>query len=335
MYSVQDQVLKRSDKLAIFWGGGLGDVLTLRPLLMALEATLETPPFFFTTATHMPGLFSVLGLQTRPQILPPEPFPALKILRDTGIRFDWLYLGPYPRIKTRMLAHVARPYRIWSVRHVDVHPFLGEQVLADVKAFGLRGPDSIYMPYGGKWSPAVSGAAAPHGRPYLMLHPGAKDRWETKLWPHECWAELMRQVLRETALDLVLTGVPSEKPQLEVLLERLGAMADGRVCIRADSSLPDVAAMLERSVGLVCHNSGILHLSAMLGTATVAVTGSSPVFWRPPYPHVANVTSGACDLACNQYRCPVPFYRAKCIKRLQTADVMDAVKRMMLTADAA
>ena len=330
MHPAEGQVVKGSDRFAIFWGGGLGDILALRPLLLALEGTLETPPFFFTTATHMQGLFGELGLRTRPRVLPPEPFPALRMLRASGPRFDWLYLGAYPRMKTRMLAHVVQPHRIWNVRHGDRHPFVGEQVLADVEAFRLQGPQAIHLPYGGKWHPPTAGAVKLPVRPYMVLHPGAKERWETTRWPAECWAELMRRLLQDTAFELVLVGVQAERPQLEALRETLGAAADGRVHARVDLSLAEVAAALERSVGLVCHNSGILHLSAMLGKPTVAVTGSSAIFWRPPYPNVLNVTSGACDIACNQYRCPVPFFRAKCIKRLQTADVMGAVKRMLL-----
>ena len=53
---------------------------------------------------------------------------------------------------------------------------------------------------------------------------------------------------------------------------------------------------------------------------------SSARFWRPPYAHVKNVTSGACELACNQYRCPVPFYRARCIRELGVDPVFEALR---------
>lgn len=332
---VSGPLVKRSHRFAIFWGGGLGDILALRPLLIALEATLDTPAYFFTTATHIQGLFSELGLRTQLHILPPKPAAALGVIRNLGIRFDWLYLGPHPRIKTRMLAHVVRARRIWSERHADAPPFIGEQVLADVRQLGLQGPETIHLPYGGKWRSAAGGGKAESTYPYIVLHPGAKDRWETTRWPEACWVGLMRQILLETDLELILVGMPSERTQLETMHENLGPAGSSRVRVQADISLPGLAATLDSSSGVICHNSGILHLAAMLGRATVAVTGSSAMFWRPPYAHVVNVTSGACNIACNQYRCPVPFYRAKCIQHLQVADVMAAVRKMPLVKSGA
>ncbi|HEV2111760.1 MAG TPA: glycosyltransferase family 9 protein [Gammaproteobacteria bacterium] len=324
------RAISPGDKVAIFWGGGLGDVLTLRPMLLALDAVLDTPPSFFTTSTHLQSVFSELGLRVNTHILPVQPTAALDVFRRLRIRFDWLYLGPYPRIKTRMLAHVIRPRRIWCVRHSGVDPFLGEQVLADVEALGLRGPDGTDQPYGGKWhwSSGPEPAEAPH--PYLVLHPGAKERWETTRWPEAYWAELIRKIVLETDFELRLVGVPSERPQLEAMLEKSELGASSRVRVQADISLLQLAATLDCSSGVICHNSGILHLAAMLGKGTVAVTGSSAIFWRPPYAHVANVTSGACNIACNQYKCPVPFFHAKCIRRLQVVDVMAAVREKLL-----
>lgn len=327
---VSGPLLKRNHRFAIFWGGGLGDILTLRPLLMGLEEALDTKVHFFTTATHLQDVFPSFGLDTvEVRILPSRPFAALRAVHASGIRFDWLYLGPYPRIKTRMLAHAVWPKRIWSLRHADVHPFLGEQVLADIRAFGLDGPAAIRLPYGGPWHRPGSKQDAP-AHSYLVLHPGAKDRWETTRWPDEHWAALIRRLLLETLLDLVLVGVRSETPQLEELVGQFDAATGSRLTVRTDLSLAGLASLLEAGVGTICHNSGILHLSAMLGKPTVAVTGSSANFWRPPYPHVINVTSGACDLACNQYRCPVPFYDARCIRELSVEAVMRTVRERLL-----
>ena len=318
----------RRDRFAVFWGGGLGDVLVIRPLLAALEVALDHPPYFFTTSSHLLSLFQELELRTELYILPKGPSAALRVLREVGVRFDWLYLGPYPRIKTRLLARVVGAKRIWSRRHAHVHAFIGEQVLADTVAFGLQGAMTASQPYGGPWT--LPRSVRPKVCDYLLLHPGAKDRWETTRWPDERWVELMGCILRETRKDLMLVGVPSERLKLEYFRERLEAAHQSRTVVSADLSLPELASAVEASSGVICHNSGILHLSAMLGKATLAITGSTAEFWRPPYPHVVNVTSGACGLACNQYRCPVPFFNAKCIRELGVEKVMDAARAQFL-----
>lgn len=314
-------------RFAIFWGGGLGDVLVLRPMLMALAERLQEPPLFFTTAHHLQGLFGSLGLEVQLHVLPTAPLDALKVFRRLG-RLDWIYLGPHPRLKTRLLAQVVGAAHIWSVQHPDADVFIGEQVSSDIRALGLLGPSVSTAPYGGTWDKVPAGPT----QNYLVFHPGAKPRWETTRWPSGHWRELIRRVLAESTVDLRLVGIGTERELLESLVADLPGSSRARVRMDMQLSLPALGNLLMASRGVVCHNSGVLHLAAMLGRSTVAVTGSSARSWRPPYPHVANVTSGACELACNQYRCPVPFYRARCIRLLEVETVMQAVRERLLVA---
>lgn len=314
-------------RFAIFWGGGLGDVLVLRPMLMALAERLQEPPLFFTTAHHLEGLFEDLGLAVQLHVLPTAPLDALKVFRRLG-RLDWIYLGPHPRLKTRLLAQVVGAAHIWSVQHPDADVFIGEQVSADIRALGLLGPGVSAAPYGGAWDEVPAGPE----QDYLVFHPGAKPRWETTRWPHGHWQELIRRVLAESMLDIQLVGTDSERELLDSLVAGLPDALRTRVRIGTQLSLQGLGKALMASRGVVCHNSGVLHLAAMLGRPTVAVTGSSARSWRPPYPHVANVSSGACELACNQYRCPVPFYRARCIRLLEVETAMQAVRERLLGA---
>lgn len=309
------------DRFAVFWGGGLGDLLAIRPLLMALAERLEEPAYFFTTAQHLEGLFEALNLKARLQVLPTAPREALAVFRRLGVRFDWIYLGPHPRLKTRLLARVVGAERIWSRRHPEIDAFIVEQLAADMHLLGLDAP---VQPYGGGTELRRARVAVP--RDYLVFHPGAKARWETTRWPAERWRELLQRTLGACASDVVLVGVEPERPMLESLLQDLDTAVRRRVQVAADWSLPQLVSALEGSRGVVCHNSGVLHLSAALGRPTLALTGSSARYWRPPYPHVVNLTSGACGLACNQYRCPVPFYRARCIRELGVGAVVTAMR---------
>jgi hypothetical protein len=315
-------------RFAIFWGGGLGDILVLRPLLMALAGRLQEPPSFFTTAHHLEGLFESLGLEAQLHVLPTNPLDALKVFRRLDRRFDWIYLGPHPRLKTRLLAQVVGAARIWSVRHPAADAFIGEQVLADIQALGLLGPGVTVSPYGGAWDEVPAGPK----QDFLVFHPGTKPRWETTRWPSSHWRDLIRRVLAESTMDIQLVGTDSERGLLDSLVADMPEPLRTRVRIGTQLSLQGLGDVLMAGRGVVCHNSGVLHLAAMLGRPTVAVTGSSAQFWRPPYPHVANVTSGACELACNQYRCPVPFYRARCIRLLEVETVMQTVRERLLPA---
>lgn len=319
--------LRPRGRFAVFWGGGLGDILVIRPLLMALAEKLEQPPYFFTTAQHLEGVFEALGLKVQLQVLPRAPGEALKVFRRLGLRFDWIYLGPHPRLKTRLLAHVVGAEHIWSLRHAEVPAFLGDQILADVRALALADSGPATQPYGGDWGPQ---AARARDGEYLVLHAGAKGRWQTKQWPEEKWVQFMAWLLQNSGLRLILVGTPEEKGLLDGLKGALPEAVRERVQIRCDYSLPDLAACLRGSRGVVCHNSGVMHLAALLGKPTLVLTGSAPHYWRPSYPHVLNLDSGRCGLACDQYRCPVPFYRARCIRELEVEAVAAAARERLL-----
>ena len=314
-------MLTSTQRVAIFWGGGLGDILVLRPMLLGLGARLAEPPTLFTTAQHLPGLLAELNLRVQLRSLPRAPRAALLTLRAEPLAYDLLYLGPYPTLRTRLLATAMRSAARWSKRHPDADIFVAEQILADVRDFGLDEPAEIHRAYGGDWLPQGYTGTEPLLGDYLVLHPGAKDGWKTKQWPDASWVELMDRLLQQTSLHLVLTGVPAELRHMQDLVKGM-KYASRRVGIRADLSLPGLAGLIRASAGVICHNSGILHLSALLGRPTIALTGASATFWRPPYAHVRNLTSGACKLACNQYQCPVPFFRAKCIRELPVKKVV-------------
>jgi len=315
--------LERRHSFAIFWGGGLGDVLTLRPLLLVLEKALDAPPYFFTTATHLTGLLGELGLKANLHILPRQPVAALQEFQRLGLRFDWLYLGPYPRAKTRLLARAVGARRIWRERHADANPFVGEQVVADVRALGLDDGEHA-QPYGGRWLPSIPLREPAVSGDYLVLHPGVKEGWKTKQWPDAAWSALIQHLLTTTTLKLLLAGVPAERAYLENLVTSAGIAQPQRISIRTDLSLGELCLAIDASLGVICHNSGVLHVAAMLGKNTLSLTGASPHHWRPPYRHVRNLTSGLCGLACDQYRCPVPFFHARCITGLGVPEVLKA-----------
>jgi hypothetical protein len=320
-------LVSAEDRFALFWGGGLGDILVVRPLLLALAEHLEQPPYLFTTAHHLEGVFEALDLKVDLQVLPTAPFDALRVFRKLKLRFDWIYLGPHPRLKTRLLAEVVGARRIWNVRHLDAERFIGEQILADVRDLGLAGVPAATLPYGGEWN--ASAASAVDGD-HLVLHPGAKGRWHTKQWPEEKWRSLMAWLLAGPGLRLILVGTPDEQLMLEGLKAGIPEGLRARVRSRTDYSLADLAACLRSSRGVICHNSGVMHLAAMLGKPTLVLTGSAPLHWRPPYANVRNLDSGLCSLACDQYRCPVPFYRARCIRELELDAVKAAAEKLLL-----
>ena len=315
-------------KIGILWGGGLGDLLMIRPLLTTVHADVKLASYFFTTASHATELFQEFCAHTTVVQLPQKALDLPSVIKKWRHFFDLLYLGPYPSLKTRILARLLQPEKIWSRRHVQAHPFMLEQVLCDCAALGLRSQTAAtdfisFLPW-----PADS-AVLPftEKRPFFVMHAGAKQRWETTRWPSENWALLTRRILEETACDVCFVGVATEEPIIARITAGLPAAAQGRLRTCISWPVRNTACLISASSGVICHNSGILHLATFLGKKTVCITGSSACFWQPPYPWVKNISSAACGRACNCYTCPIPFYRAKCIKSITVADVWQAISQ--------
>jgi len=320
-------MIGKSKKVGILWGGGLGDLLMIRPLLMALHREPETESYLLTSASHATELFDEFCSPTIVIQLSRRLRHVLPAIRKWRGFFDLVYMGPYPTFKTRILGHLLAPKLLWSKYNDSTTPFLLEQVLTDVKTLGLTIPvDDSYFSAFLPWQMISPPDSRSHQNNYIVLHPGAKEGWATKSWPTEKWTMLIDRVLEKTSFSLCILGSRTEKSQIDALMKSITKPYCQRVKVCLSRPLRDVALLIAESAGVVCHNSGILHISTLLKKKTVCITGASAKYWRPHYPWITNVTSETCGLACNMYRCPIPFFHAKCIKRIKVDDVWE---RMM------
>jgi ADP-heptose:LPS heptosyltransferase len=281
-----------------------------------------------TTASHLTELFKELCSPTEVILLPRQPGQLWPIIKRWRQFFDLIYLGPRPTVKTRLLGHLLAPGRLWSRHHRNIHPYLLKQILADINALGFsREVDDRNMTAFLPWEVDNQHNPFTDTSPFLVLHPGAKEGWTTTLWPVEKWRELTGRLLEETGFSICVLGVASEETRLRNITESLHGQFHGRIQLCLSRPLKEAASLVSSSAGVICHNSGILHLSTFFQKKTLCITGSSAEYWRPPYPWVVNVTSGSCNLACNCYRCPMPFFNAKCIGKIEVEDVWQGFKK--------
>jgi hypothetical protein len=315
-----------SKKVGILWGGGLGDLLVVRPFLQALQADPLVQSYLLTNATHMTELFEEFCSSTRVIQLPRQYSQLLPVIKKWHRSFDLIYLGPYPTFKTRLLGLILSPKKLWSVHHKNCSPYILDQVFADITALCLSVQTdkknlSALLPW------QVESQTNPFpGRPhFLVIHPGAKQKWTTTRWPVEKWKALIVKLLSETNYSLCMVGVKKEEEQLNDLAAFLPEKLKCRIKLCVGEPLQNIAGIILGSCGVICHNSGILHLSTFLHKKTVCITGSSGLYWQPHYPWIKNITSGLCSYACNYYKCPIPFFRSKCIGGIETDAVWNTV----------
>ena len=117
-------------------------------------------------------------------------------------------------------------------------------------------------------------------RPIVTLSPGAVG--EGKAWPPGHYAELARTLTRD-GMSVWVLGGPNETSIATQI-----AAAGGRVRDLTSNDLRNAILALAAADLSVTNDSGLMHVSAAIGTPTIAIFGpTSPWHWKPLNPVAA------------------------------------------------
>lgn len=123
------------------------------------------------------------------------------------------------------------------------------------------------------------------GRPIVTLSPGAVGAG--KAWPVAHYAELARALAADGASVWILGG-PSEKSAATQIAEVAGDRVRDRIRDLTGNDLRNAILALAAADVSVTNDSGLMHISAAIGTPTVAIFGpTSPWHWKPLNPVAA------------------------------------------------
>src|SRR5262249_10707382 len=125
-------------------------------------------------------------------------------------------------------------------------------------------------------------------RPLVLIHPGSGSK-------HKCvdpavLASVIQLLQIQGLVPLILEG-PADQQAVGKLLSHLS----NKPPVLRGLSLPHLAGVLSRIELFLGHDSGVTHLSALLGVPTVALFGpTSPSRWAPRGPHVVVLQGEPC-----------------------------------------
>lgn len=171
--------------------------------------------------------------------------------------------------------------------------------------------------------------------PMVAVHLGVGPSAQYRRWPVERFLELA-QAFHEIYCDtvIVLTGSKSEQQ----LIADFQVKYSGKSVDATDlGGLDHTAALLRNCDLMVSCDTGIMHLSAAMGTPTVGLFGpNTPVCWAPVGPRATYVypTLQPCSPCINSYRRHIPEVctaarESACMWDITVQDVLDAAKRVM------
>jgi ADP-heptose:LPS heptosyltransferase len=157
------------------------------------------------------------------------------------------------------------------------------------------------------------------GKEVIAIHPGAY--YETQRWLPEHYAELIRLIRRQTALDVVLLGSPSDAVVVEDILVRL----NHPVCVSIQEDIRKFFAILSHCQLLVCNNSGPLHCAGALKIPTISFMGPTvKEQWMPvgDIHRVLRLDDLPC-IGCNLGYCKIKTH--DCMRRIKPGKVINLI----------
>ena len=159
------------------------------------------------------------------------------------------------------------------------------------------------------------------GRPIVAFAPGAVG--PSKRWTY--FAELARMLTAE-GLSVWVLGGPGEAPLAAEIVAAAGPNA-------RDLTSPDLRnAILALKLAAACvsNDSGLVHVSAAIGTPTIGIFGpTSPWHWAPLNP-LAAVIETLTDVPCRPCHKPVcRLIHHRCMVDIPATQVLPAVHRAL------
>ncbi|MCP4594702.1 MAG: lipopolysaccharide heptosyltransferase II [bacterium] len=156
---------------------------------------------------------------------------------------------------------------------------------------------------------------------FAAVLPGG--RWETKRWLAERFTEVIDRLADEQGLPTVLMGAPDEQPLCTSIAERCRAPVAN---LAGQTGLRELAALLDRSTVVLCHDSAPMHLAAAQHRPMVCLLGPTNPARTGPYGAQATILQA--DLPC------VPCHLRKtsqcrfdhnCMRELSVPQVTEAI----------
>lgn len=180
-------------------------------------------------------------------------------------------------------AWVAYSHRI-PLPTLDVHAV--DRYLRLGPMLGLDdGPPDFRIPLPAQAAARIEGLLRHHGllgKPLAVLVPGTT--WETKQWQLEGFARVAQHFAR-TNRAVVLAGAAHEQARCRAV----AAACPGACDLSGQTTLTELAALIERAAICVTNDSGSMHLTVALGTPVVSIFGPTDPMWIGPYRRPHNV----------------------------------------------
>jgi heptosyltransferase-2 len=165
-------------------------------------------------------------------------------------------------------------------------------------------------------------------RPVIAFAPGAVG--PSKRWPVSYFGELARSLTAE-GFSVWVLGSPAEAPLAKEIVDAAGRYARDLT----SNDLRNAILALKVASACVSNDSGLVHVSAAIGTPTVGIFGPTSAWhWAPLNPLAATIETQT-DVPCRPCHKPVcRLEHHRCMRDIPASQVLPAVHRALGSLEA-
>jgi len=175
-------------------------------------------------------------------------------------------------------------------------------------------------------------------KPLIACHVSSNNG-QSKRWPIPYWATLIDKLTCEQGAQVVLTGTAADLPLVESVTRRLQESCPeerrNAINLAGKTSLPQLAALLQRADLVISGDSGPMHIAAAVGTPLIAIHGpTDPALTGPVSPWATILRSAIWCSPCYNAKdtADCPFFTTQCMKNILPAQVLEVVQEKLKEA---
>lgn len=268
----------------------LGDTLLITPLIHSLRLAYPDAHIDVLIPDANQGI-----LEGNPDINHIRVFPALngalalfKLLRSLFRQYD-LAISLQNSDRTTLCAILAANYSLgfidtntrkswWKKWFLSGYLFPGQnhtvlENLGFCHFLGITPVSNVIAPC----NPIDSSTSTPDSA-YAVLH--IMPQWRFKQWHLQGWRDVIAY-LQQQQLEVILTGSP-QTDELAFIQEFIRSIELPIINLAGRLSLAELSLLIQKARVFIGPDTGITHLAAATGTATIALFGpTNPTQWAP------------------------------------------------------
>lgn len=154
----------------------------------------------------------------------------------------------------------------------------------------------------------------------VVLNPGGN--WDPKRWPVSRFAELGDRLIERYGVKILITGAEKDKALADKISK---VMKNKPISICGQTTIRELASILERSELVISGDSGPMHIAISVGTDVVALFGPTFTDITGPYGkgnYIVIQKDVGCSIPCYDFTCK----DNRCMKAISVDDVIGAIE---------